>query len=347
MDEWEKLKIKLDSAYDTLGLDTLKKFEDDRKLLVNTSISEFQTEAIQSKLTEIQDLVSSSSMQNLFDSKSDYLKYSESIMDTIENKHFKDLQEELSSTYESYLKTNISPAMDALKYVDNSIKELQKNDSYLDMNKYASSIASSLTFNTDVKDDLLQSAKELTSSSKKIETDMFVDKMNMLDTQRLAIPNIKIPKNPMIGQNEKIIALLNTQSEALVSIGKYISSQNEKLDSQNEIIKEEIKDNKSSAKQAFRTAIWSIGIAILATLLGSWITYDVYKKTDKSDNENQKILLEHIDKANVVESNRKQVEALTNILKAIQKNDISSSERNKNDEKQIKVLNEILKSIKD
>ncbi|CAA6820482.1 MAG: Unknown protein [uncultured Sulfurovum sp.] len=323
MDEWEKLQLKLNGAYDMLHLDSLKTFEDDRKKLIGTSLESYYSDSIQEKIKEMKKELSSSGMQNLFDTHDNYLKYSQPILDAIKNDNLQSLQDKLEySTYESYLKADVSPAMKALKYVEESIGAL-KNTSYLDVDKYASSLDSVLALNSIKKDNLLSQAKELTTSVKKIETDMFQDKMDMLNQRRVEIPKmiepIKIPENPMIGQNKQIIELLDTQSEILVSIGKYISSQNEKLDTQNEIIKEEIKDNKSSARQAFWTAIGSIGVAVFATFLASWITYDVYTKTDNSDNKNQKILLEYMDKTSVKESSEKQVEILNAILKSMDK----------------------------
>jgi len=328
MDEWEKLQLKLNGAYDTLHLDSLKAFEDERQKLINTSLESFHSDSIQEQVKEMQKELNSTGMQNLFSTDDSYLKYSEPILDSITSDNFQSLQKELSQTYESYLKTDVSPAMEALKYAEQSIGELHSNP-YLDVNKYASSINSALALSNINKDDLFNPAKDLTASIKKIETDMFQDKMDMLDKRRLEIPKIIEPiKNPMIGQNKQIIELLDTQSETLVSIGKYISSQNEKLDTQNEIIKEEIKDNKVSARQAFWTAIGSIGISILATLWASWVTYDVYNKTDKSGNENQEILLEHIDKSNLKEISYKQVEVLNSILKVMRQQNIKSEDKN-------------------
>lgn len=322
MDEWEKLQLKLNGAYETLHLDSLKSFEDDRQKLINSSLETFHSDSVQAQIKELQKELNSPSIQNLFDTEDSYLKYSQPILDSITNNNLQSLQEKLSqSNYESYLKADVSPAMESLKFAEQSINEL-KNNSYLDVNKYSSSLDSALALSSINKDNLFNQAKELTSSVKKIETEMFQDKMNMLNQKRLEIPKmiepIKIPKNPMIAQNKQIIGLLDMQSEALLSIGKYISSQNEKLDTQNEIIKEEIKDNKKSAKQAFWTAIGSIGVAVLATLWASWVTYDVYNKTDKSDSKNQEILLEHIDKSNIKENSKKQVEILNAILKAME-----------------------------
>jgi len=321
MDEWKKLQLKLSETYDTLHLDSLKAFEDDKQKLINSSLETFHSDSVQSQIKELQKELNSTSIQNLFDTKDSYLKYSQPILDSIASNNLQSLQEKLAqSNYESYLKTDVSPAMEALKYVEQSINEL-KNNSYLDVNKYASSLDSALALNSINKDNLLNQAKELTSSVKKIETDMFQDKMNMLNQRRLEIPKmiepIKIPKNPMIAQNNQIIGLLDMQSETLLSIGKYISSQNEKLDTQNEIIKEEIKDNKKSAKQAFWTAIGSIGVAVLATLWASWVTYDVYNKTDKSDRQSQEILLKHLSKISLKENSEKKIEILNAILKAI------------------------------
>jgi hypothetical protein len=127
-------------------------------------------------------------------------------------------------------------------------------------------------------------------------------------------------------------------------MGQYISSQNEKLDTQNKIMEEEIKDNKKSVKQAFWTAVGSIAVAILATIWSIWVTYDIYDKTDKSDKDNQRTLLKHMDKNNIETSIQKQTRVLNNIEQTIKQNNIIYRHEKINSEKQIEVLNKILKA---
>jgi len=177
------------------------------------------------------------------------------------------------------------------------------------------------------------SSKALIEAMKKTETEMFQDKMEKLNAERLEVPRMmeprKIPKNPMIQQNNQIIELLDLQNETLISVAKYISSQNEKLDTQNKIVEVEIKNNKKSAKQAFWTAIASIAIAILATIGAILVSYDIYKKEDKSNNMQHIELLQLINKNDKLDLTKKQNEILNNILKAIERQSKNNKKINK------------------
>ena len=335
-------KIKLDKLKHQIKnpvLKELNRFEEERKKALIGSTN----------LSDLQKTLKSPVFQSIFKTQNDYEKYTSSTLENIATKNYQSLQKELEKSCKPYLKVDAQRAMEALGYTNKSISELTKNP-YLDQDKYGSYIQDALK-NIDRSFNLPESVKTLTASMKKIESDMFQDKMKKLNEQRfdiskIATKPIKIPENPMIKQNKQIIKLLDMQNEALVSTGQYISSQNEKLDTQNKIIEEEIKHNKKSAKQAFWTAIGSIGIAILATIWSVWVTYDIYDKTDKSDNKNHKILLEHIDKNNNIFINQKQTEVLNSIEETMKDNNTFSKDEKINNEKQIEILNAILKTMK-
>ena len=319
------LKKSVDNVYTNPMLREIKRLDDDRKKIIESIQRSLpSTDAI----NDLKNLLKHSGLPNAFKTIDGYKEYSNPLLDSIANKDYELLQKELQNTYTPYLKTSVSQALDAIGYAKKSIAELTGN-SYLDVNKYSPSISSALS-EMEKAQDLLNPAKLLTASIKQIETDMFQDKMDMLNERRVELPRmmeaIKIPENPMIKQNEIIIASLDVQNETLVSIGKYISSQNEKLDTQNINIEEEIKENKKSAKKAFWTAIASIFIAIVATVWAIWVSYDVYNKEDKSNNKQHQEVMKLLDNINnksngdIVKASDKQVEVLSAILKAIEKN---------------------------
>ncbi len=321
----DDLKKSVDTAYTNPMLHELKRLEEDKKNIFEGLTGSFPAT---DTINDLQNLLKHSGLSDAFKTIDDYKKYSDPLLDSIVNKDYVSLQKELKNAYTPYLKTSVSQAMDAIGYAEKSIEELTGN-TYLDVNKYSPSISSSLSEMAKAQD-LLKPTKSLTASMKQIETDMFQDKMAMLNERRIELPRmmeaIEIPENPMIKQNEEIITSLDVQNETLVLIGQYISSQNEKLDTQNKIVEEEIKVNKESAKNALWTAIASIFIAIVATVWAIWVSYDVYNKENKSNNkqhqEVMKLLGNLNDKGNgdIVKSSDKQVEVLNAILKAMQKN---------------------------
>ena len=321
----DELKKSVDNAYANPMLHELKRLKEDKKNIVESLVG--SSSAVDA-INDLQNLLKNSGLQEAFKTIDDYKKYSDPLLDSIVNKDYMLLQKELNSAYTPYLKTSVSQAMDAIGYAEKSIAELTRN-TYLDVNKYSPSISSALK-EMEKAQDLFKPAKSLTASMKQIETDMFQDKMDMLHERRIELPRmmeaIEIPENPMIKQNEEIITSLDVQNETLISVSKYISSQNEKLDTQNKNIENEIKANKESAITAFRTAVASIFIAIFATLWAIWVSYDVYNKENQSNNKQHQEVMELLsnlnDKGNadIVKSSDKQVEVLNAILKAMQKN---------------------------
>ncbi|KIM11527.1 MAG: hypothetical protein KU37_04810 [Sulfuricurvum sp. PC08-66] len=175
---------------------------------------------------------------------------------------------------------------------------------------------------------LLNSSKVLNSALGQIDTNIFKERIFDLEEQRKLLEeksyisqelmNFELPKNPIydvIEQNTNIIDYLDLQNESLNEIAKYLANQNEKLDKQNNITEQQIKESEKSAKKALWIATISIFISIVATFGAIFVSYDVYKKEDISDNMQHKELLQTIDKSS------------------------DSSEQNR-------VLNELLKEIK-
>lgn len=319
----DKLKKEFDNTYKNPALKELKRLEKEKqKVLDGLAESHLPKSAI----SDLQNTLKSSAFQDAFKTIDDYRQYSNPLLGDIAKKDYQALQKELEKTYKPYLKKDISLTLESLSSAKDTFDKLT-GSSLGGLGKYGNDISTAMRSIAENKE-LLEPAKKLTSSLKSLESNIFADKMDSLNERRLDLHRIhepiKIPKNPMIEQNEKIIGQLDIQNEALTSIGTYISSQNEKLDRQNKIVEEEIKDNKESAKKAFWTAIASIFIAILATFGSIWVSYDVYNKEDTSNNLQYKELLQSISKNDKSDLTIKQTKVLNKILKAMEQQNNNS-----------------------
>lgn len=328
----DKLKKELDNKYKNPVLGELKRLEEEKQKVLDSFLGHSPSK---SAISDLEHTLESSTLQAAFKTASDYTKYTNPLLEDIRKKDYQSLQEELKKSFTPYIKTEAQRAIEALGYTEKSLSELTRNV-YPQADKYGADISTELK-NMGINNNLLMSAKTLTESMKKIETDMFKDKMEQQNIKRLEVPRmidtIKIPENPMIKQNTQIIELLDIQNETLVSVGQYISSQNEKLDTQNKIVEVEIKDNKKAAKQAFWTAVVSIVIAIAATTWAGWASYDIYSKEDKSSNIQHKELLKLIKNSGELDLIKEQTVILGKMFKAIELKSSSSEKIYKNSKK--------------
>jgi len=320
----DKLKKEFENTYKNPALKELKRLEKERQSILDSVAG---LPMPKSAVTDLQNTLTSGAFQSAFKTVDDYKQYSNPLLEDIAKKDYQALQRELEKTYKPYLKKDISLALESLSSAKDTFDKLTTGSSLRGLEEYGNDISMAMRSIAENKE-LLDPAKKLTSSLKSLESNIFADKMGSLNERRLDLHRIhepiKIPKNPMMEQNEKIIGQLDIQNEALTSIGTYISSQNEKLDRQNKIVEEEIKDNKESAKKAFWTAIASIFIAILATFGSIWVSYDVYNKEDTSNNLQYKELLQSISKNDKSDLTIKQTKVLNKILKAMEQQNNNS-----------------------
>lgn len=318
----DKLKKDFEDTYKNSALKELKKLEEERRKILDTGISR----ETRNLLAGLQDTLKSDALKSTFKTADSYRQYTEPLLKDIAQNDYTALQSELKKGYKPYLKKDISMAFESLSSAKDTFSKLA-GENLIGLDKYGTDISSALKSIAESKE-LFSASKALTSSLKSLESSNFVDKMDSLNERRLDLHRvhepIKIPKNPMISQNEKIIGQLDIQNEALTSIGTYISSQNEKLDRQNKIVEEEIKINKKSAKSAFWTAIVSIVIAILATLWSIQVSYDVYDMENKSSSFQHKELLKLINKNGKPDLTIEQTKVLNKILKAMRQQNNNS-----------------------
>ena len=195
-------KIKLDDLTKQIQnplLKELNRFEEERqKALLGTM-----------NLSDFQKTLKSPIFQSAFKTQKDYNKYTSSMLGDIAKNNYPSLQEKLKESYKPYLGSGAKRATEALGYANKSISELTKNP-YLNQDKYGSYMQDVFK-NLDGSYNLPESVKTLTSSMKKIESEMFQDKMKNLDDQRfdvskIAIKPIKIPENPMINKINKLLS---------------------------------------------------------------------------------------------------------------------------------------------
>lgn len=309
----EDLQKQLDEVYESPTLKLIKDLEKNRSYILATSSF---GEMLESKKVEVEKLISSSSFQDMFKSSTDYINFTSPILNSLQQNSLQDLQNSISISYEPYLKPQVSETLKALAESQLKLSGYAnigntKIDDYL-----GSSIKSALE-SIIVNENLLDSAKKLSSSLGQIDTNMFRDTISKLEEERKLLEvkpyqfhesmNIEIPKNPIcdvIEQNEKIISHMDLQNKSLIEIGKYLATQNEKLDQQNNITEQQIKANDKSSKKALWIAIISIVISIVVSMGSIYVSYDVYNKEEISNNVQYEELLKKIDGSNdIIEQN--------------------------------------------
>lgn len=303
----EELQKQLDEVYESPTFKAIKELEKDKKsFLVTSSISEMA----KMKKDELEKLISDTSFQNAFKTAQDYKKYTSPILESLQTNNFQELQESLSKSYESLLKPQISETWKTLAESQAKLSDYANIGTFKIDDSLGSSIKSALE-GIKANEDLLGDTKKLNSAFGQLDTTRFRETISefeeerkLLETQPYhfqGLPTIEIPKNPLfdvIEQNEKIINHMDLQNKSLLEIGKYLANQNDKLDQQNNITEQQIKENDKSSKKALHIAIISILISIFASIGAIYVSYDIYNKEDISNNAQHEELLQKIDTTN-------------------------------------------------
>lgn len=309
------IEDELKKAYESPLFNEVKKLEEDRKRILESALG---SSSLEHSVNDMQKVLKSTGFQDAFKTVEDYKKYTQPILEDIEKNDYEALQKELVKSYEPFLKPDISTTLKSLGIAKDSLSRIAEQAAGL--NDYSSSISQALK---DIarNNDVMDASKRLTSSLRTLDTDMLHHKMDELDHRRLEIknlPSIDIPRNPVVEQNKRIIEQLDIQNEALTSIGSYISSQNKKLDIQNEIVKEQIEENKSSANRALWIAVISVIISIISTFGAMWVSYDVYGKENKSNDLQHKEVIQQIKDNDTSNLSTKQIQVLNSIMRTLQ-----------------------------
>lgn len=330
----EDLQKQLDEVYESPIFKSIKELEKDKKSILATSTI---AEIAKMQKHELEKLIGDTSFQNAFKSVQDYTKYTSPILDSLQNNNFQELQDSIAKNYEPFLKPQISETLKTLAESQMKLSDYA-NIGKFNIDDYLGTSVQSALENIKVNENLLDSSKVLNSVFGQIDTNIFKDKINDFEEQRKLLetkpyhfhelPNIEIPKNPIfdvIEQNEKIIGHLDLQNKSLNEIAKYLANQNEKLDTQNNITEQQIKENDKSAKKALWIAVSSIVISIIATVI---VSYDIYDREDISDNKQHQELLQSINRIDdTTEQNGLLKELLQEVKIQNKKLDINKKEK--------------------
>lgn len=382
-DSINSLTEQLSSIYENnLALNSLKRFEEDRKSLLDLASSSWQEPMIQEKIADMASALGMSAIQDAFKTHADYELYANPILSSIHTNNYNSLQKAMTKATEPWLSNNYMQAVKATDLFSDTIKNVADMGVLHDIQPYSTKLAETMLLFND-QENMLSASKNLVGLASLIENDAFKAKfesplgetskklsevMNELGTTTkfespilklsnasegfnkpfdainfservLDLPRIELPRienSPIYKQNEKLIEKSDKQVTLLKDMSKYMASQTEKLEFQNEITSQQIKANNSSAKVAFWTAIFSIAVAVIFSIAGIGLTYYVFQEEDKSDNKNHTELMKSIEANN----NNKILSELVLQLKEENKNTILT---NKELSKQNEYFKELLK----
>jgi hypothetical protein len=323
------LSAKLAEVYINPIFDAMKKLDDDRKKLLSISGEQWYDSFSQKKLEELQGILGNSSISAAFKTAQDYSAYTKPILESLSSKHFDSLQKLLGVDYQSYLKPEYSQAFAAITQLGNTLQSpsIQKTLSeIMGTHSYLPQLGESIT-KLSHNEDLLNASQSLNVIGKALSNDSFKHRMEdhaaaNLRINPIEMPNIVIPKNPMIEQNNKLIEVAQIQNSMLKDIHEEMQIQNSytdqsvqelkkqsqgiseqigELKKQNEKVEQqisqkdtEIKESKKSSYLALGVAFFSILISAVASYMSYKATYDIYEK-EKADSD--KMLLEKLEES--------------------------------------------------
>lgn len=150
----------------------------------------------------------------------------------------------------------------------------------------------------------IEELKSLNSKIGQVHTDFYNNAINALDKNRKLIttdpiiPQIKNKDSTF--KIDTIIKHFENQGEFLKQIAEKLSFQSDKLEIQNNLTDEQIKQVKISSKQAVKIAFMSISIAIISLIVNSCTSYKSFKETERSSNIQHQNLIDKLDKTNEI-----------------------------------------------
>lgn len=358
-------KLKIDSLSEQLNevyksdttLDYLKQFQEDRKIL---SQIDFTTAALleptmQDKIANIESLIGSAAIQEAFKSHTDYESYANPILSSIHDKDYSSLQESMKIATESLISNDYLQTIKATDMLSNTIEKAKVMGFNEHIDSYSSKLADTISQYT--RDTKLNVAQDMLGLASTIDTDMFqydikatenMDRdftMKPPDIDDIAkhIPTFEMPKyeDTIMGKAdkqllvlEKLALYISSQTEKIEFQNEIATSQNNKLKEQNVIIKDQVKDTAKTSKTAFWTAICSIGVAVMFSIITILQANYIYMEEDKSDNKNYERVIELL-KAN---NNNKVLKDLVLQLKEQNKNILITNKELAKQNKYFKVI---------
>lgn len=347
-----KINENLENAKQNPVLKAIENLEKNRKSILD-NISKYDSQTLQEKVNKLKLDFSNPLVQSAIVNT----QIGDSIINSTRIKDLVNLQYSLKPEYlatqkaiESLQQTINNPT------IQNSILEDSKIPFYeSQIGKISETIAKN--------QNLFESSKGLASLSAKMASDSLKHKLE--EQREFSIPEIvkrdyipiKMPENPMIGQNEEIISVLKNlqeQNNTLIQFEKLdqdiqnsnialmnqlqasneimiqeLRAQNQNLETQLSQKEVEIEQNKKDNIFTRKVAIWGIGISIVVGIASSIIPFYIsYQEKLENDKDNEKLLESVNNKTNENQN-------ITMLLKEMQlQNEINK----KIEENQIKLL---------
>jgi hypothetical protein len=335
--ELDKLKTSLGEVYDTSLFQTMNSFEKDREELLKASIDTFTSSTIQSAIKDMESVLGTPSMLDLFNNKDDYLNYTTPILDGMHNHNYEELQKALGvESYEKYIKDDISHTFKSLGIVDDTLQRINET-SAIDLEKYTASFTKAFDDLTNNKN-LLASSQSLLGMSEEINQDKFKYDMKREIPQYISSP--KLPNIPNYGK--KIIEAHGIQNSSLERIVSHMEIQNKISEEQGKVNKlasdeqikalaEQVKQNKVSSEQQNKDtnkmiyisifiAILGFGVAIWTNIVSTNKANEIYEKENISSNQQHKELLNRLDGLKSGETSKEQIKILKAMLATMERN---------------------------
>lgn len=321
-EENQKAKIKItlgDKIKEVYGndsaLDSLKKFEEDRKSLLGVDFTSqhIANLGIEDKISDMTKLLEGSALHSTFKNEELFRQYTDPILSSIHNNDYESLQEKMKLATEFFIKPDYAQTIKAADILGDAIAKANES---LVLNSFTDSYTSKLdaTIEQIKADNRFSAASSMLGLASTIDTDLFKAQLQQLTapksvqeaTEKVsalsfkpAIPEIHTkmfmdsPVFELPKYEDTIMGKADKQIEHLKDISKYMIDQNEKMKvqheisteqnnqikEQNEMLKNQIEDNAKTSVRDYRTLILSIVVGIL-------ISFIIYHLEDKSDTEN-------------------------------------------------------------
>lgn len=257
-----RLSKDLEKAKENPTLKALDQLDKHRKILLS-NISENYTDTLQEKVKKLYEEINSPIVQSALN----HASFVDSILESTKSHNLNKLQESLNFDYKQYLKPELSATQKAIESFQQTINNPTIQSSILEASKISSYESQIGKFSEAIakNQNLFESSKGLAALSAQIANDSL--KYKMEEQSKLVVPEIlkmdyvpiKIPKNPMIGQNEEIISLLKNLQEQNNTLIQFEKSDQEiqkssieltnKIQTNNEIMIQELKVQNETIEQ--------------------------------------------------------------------------------------------------
>lgn len=170
------LTKQLSSIYENNStLNYLKRFEEDRKSLLDLTSSSWQEPTMQEKMTDMASALSASAIQAAFKTHADYELYANPILSSIHANNYNSLQEAITKATEPWLNNNYMQAIKATDLFSDTIKSIADMGVLHDITPYGAKLSEAMLLFKD-QENMLNASKNLVGLASLIENDAFKTK---------------------------------------------------------------------------------------------------------------------------------------------------------------------------